>query len=886
MNDLPKAYDPKNVEDDISRAWEASGYFNPDTLPIPKNAEAFSIVLPPPTVTSTLHLGHAMYVIEDVMIRHARMQGKRTLWLPGMDHAAIATQNKVERIVWDKEKKTRHDLGREELIRRIDAFVADSRSTITNQLKKMGFSLDWSRERFTLDPAISRAVQKMFVDMHTDGLIYRGSRIVNWCPRCQSTLADDEVEYKEERTPFYYFKYGPFSIATVRPETKIGDKVVIVHPKDKRYTKYHGKTFPLPWIDGDIEARVIADEASDPELGSGAMTITPAHSFVDFELAKKYGIEIENIIGQDGRLTNAAGKYAGLTTQEARKKFVEILQKKGLVEKIDENYTHNLTVCYRCGTAVEPLVSPQWFVDVNKPVVTWKGVKKSLKDVAIEVVKSGDIEIIPDRFEKTYFQWIENLHDWCISRQLWYGHRIPVWYCVGDEHEGAVCKLECRQPVVQTDHPIECRYCGSKNLRQDPDTLDTWFSSGMWTFTTLGWPEKTRDLKTFHPTNVLETGYDILFFWVARMILMTTYATGEVPFRTVYLHGLVRDKEGRKMSKSLGNIIDPLDMSAKYGTDALRLALMTGTTPGNDVNLYEEKIAGYRNFVNKFWNIARFILTTVETPRYVDTMPTLATDADRWIISRLHETTRGVNKLMDKYQYGLAIEKLYRFTWNDLADWYLEIAKVERPVIASEAKQSPLLLFILQNLLKLWHPYAPFITEHVYQMLNGHPKNMLMIETWPNEKTTQTTFAHESERAILAMQDIVNAIREKRSWLAIPYTTTLELSGKMGKAKGLEHLIEHFGKVKMVKKPQGKTLALTNGLSLSGFTGVNFEKEHAKTKKELKNLEGYITGLAKKLANEKFTSNAPKNIIEQERAKLEAATERVKDLKNKLKQLT
>lgn len=903
MNDLPKAYDPRAAEDTINAAWEKSGYSHPDALPIAKTAEPFSIVLPPPNVTGTLHIGHAMMVVEDIMIRHARMQGFRALWLPGMDHAAIATQNKVEKILWKEEKKTRHDIGREALLEKINAFVADSRSTIKNQLKKMGFSLDWSRERFTLDPAISNAVQKMFVDMHKDGLIYRGKRIVNWCPRCQSTLADDEVEYTEQKTPFYYFKYGPFVIGTVRPETKIGDKVVIVHPKDKRYTQYHDTTFTLPWIDGDINARVIADAASDPTVGSGAMTITPAHSFVDFELAKKYGIEMKNIIGQDGRLTRAAGKYAGLTTQEARKTFVKILKEKGLVEEIDENYTHNLSVCYRCGASVEPLVSQQWFMDVAKPIIQWKGKKQSLKEAAIDAVKSGDIAIIPERFEKTYFQWMENLHDWCISRQIWYGHRIPVWYCVGDEHEGAVCKLECRQPIVQLAAPTKCPHCGSKNIRQDPDTLDTWFSSGMWTFTTLGWPKKTRDLKAFHPTSVLETGYDILFFWVARMILMTTYALGEIPFRTVYLHGLVRDKQGRKMSKSLENVIDPLDMSAKYGTDALRLSLMTGTAPGNDVNLSEEKIAGYRNFVNKFWNISRFILTTVEKPRHVDKQPKLSTDTDRWIISRLHETIRGINKLMGAYQYGLAIEKLYRFTWNDVADWYLEIAKVERLVIAKnevtkqsrdrrvgpslprDDHQDDILLFILQNLLKLWHPYAPFITEHVYHMLKGRAKDMLIIEAWPTDKNAETTFAHESERAVLAMQKIVNAIREKRSWLAIPYATTLELSGNVGKAKGLEYLIEHFGKVKLMKKSSGKTLALTHGLSLSGFTSVDFAKERAKTESELNNLKSYIAGLTKKLANAKFTANAPEDIVADERAKLAEAEDRLKGLENKREQL-
>lgn len=855
MNELPKTYNPKEVEDQMYLLWEKSGKFNPDNLELPENAKNFCIPLPPPNATGQLHLGHAMYTIQDIMIRHARMQGKRTLWLPGTDHAAIATQNKVEKDIFNESGKTRHDLGREELVKRIEAFVEKSKSTINHQLRKMGFSLDWSRERFTLDEGVSEAVQQVFKKMYDDGLIYRGNRIVNWCPRCQSTLADDEVEYKEQQTPFYYFKYGPFVIGTVRPETKIGDKVVIVHPDDKRYKAYHNKEFVVPWIDGDVKAIVIVDTAADQEKGSGAMTITPAHSFVDFALAQKYSIETKNIIGTDGRLTKEAGAFAGLTTQEARQKFVEILQKKGLIDHIDEHYVNNLSVCYRCDTPIEPLVSPQWFVAVDKPVVEWKGKKRTLKNVAIEVVKSGDIKIVPKRFDKIYFDWMENLHDWCISRQLWYGHRIPVWY------KGEKIHVDVEKPA-------------GNGWLQDEDVLDTWFSSGTWTFSTLGWPKETEDLKNFHPVSVLETGYDILFFWVARMILMTTYAVGEVPFRTVYLHGLVRDKNGAKMSKSKGNGIDPLEMIEKFGTDALRLALVTGTTPGNDTRLYEEKIAGYRNFVNKFWNISRYILSTVKNPEMIKETPSLKTPADEWIIGKLHETIAVMNKKMQEHDYGLAIEALYQFTWSDFADWYIEISKIEKG-------KDGVLLYVLQTLLRLWHPYAPFITEHVYQMLGGHNET-LMVETWPEKMPVQKTAGSQT---ISCLIEIVTAIRNIRAEMHIPYSQELLVSGDFGFAKEMSAIIESFGKVKMVKKLHGKTVALQKGLEIQLEGVVDFAKERSKTEKELKSVENYVMATKKKLANKKFTTNAPQSIVEGERGKLKDAQDRVQALKDKLKQL-
>ncbi|MBI3120532.1 MAG: valine--tRNA ligase [Candidatus Kerfeldbacteria bacterium] len=875
MKTLPKTYDPSAVEDGVIEQWEKSGQFNPDLQTNVDEAKGnFCIVLPPPNATGTLHLGHAMYVIQDIMVRHARMQGKRTLWLPGTDHAAIATQNKVEKDLWKSEHKTRHDIGREALVRRIEKFVEQSKSTIRGQLRKMGFSLDWSRERFTLDAGLSNVVQKVFIEMFNDGLIYRGDRIVNWCPRCQTTLADDEVEYKEQQTPFYYFKYGPFVIGTVRPETKIGDKIVIVHPDDPRYKQFHHQKFIVPWIDGDVEATVIPDEASDPEMGSGAMTITPAHSFVDFELAKKYGVEIKNIIGKDSRLTQEAGSFAGLTTQEARKKFVEILRDKGLLDHVDENYQNNLSVCYRCGTAIEPLVSRQWFIDVNKSVVQWNGKAQSLKEIALEVVKSGEITIIPDRFNKTYFQWIENLHDWCISRQLWYGHRIPVWYCE-DCHDDPE-KYASREYYVASAEPItKCPSCHSSKVHQDYDVLDTWFSSGMWTFSTLGWPEQTEDFQRFHPTSVLETGYDIIFAWVARMILLTTYATKQIPFKTVYLHGLVRDKQGAKMSKSKGNGIDPLEMSAKYGTDAVRLSLVSGTTPGNDIRLYEEKIAGFRNFVNKLWNISRFILTTVETPTFIrgsiKPLQLLKTDADWWIEGHLNNTIDWIDTVTEPnlYLYSASLEKLYQFTWDYLADWYIEAAK-------KEGNKDELLSYLLSVLIRLWHPYAPFITEYIYQHLDGHGET-LTVEPWPKKRVGNNN--QEAVDRYDEMRQVVTEIRSLRAEYQIPYSTVLEVCGKVP----LQDLVENFGKVRFVDRLQGKVIGSRLQIGIEGV--IDLKKEISRLEKELETTQSYLTQLQTKLSNDQFVKNAPSEIVEQEHAKQSQVKERMTAIQESLNQL-
>ncbi|HWA32327.1 MAG TPA: valine--tRNA ligase, partial [Candidatus Paceibacterota bacterium] len=589
---LLKPYDPGATEGKIYKLWEESGFFNPDVCMekgvIAPDAKPFTIIMPPPNSTGVLHMGHAlMLTLEDIMIRYKRMRGFRTLWLPGTDHAAIATQSKVEKEIKKKENKSRHDLGREELLRRINEFVEANRSTMTRQMRVMGASCDWSREAFTLDEKRSLAVRTMFKKMCDDGLIYRGNRIVNWDPKGQTTISDDEIIYKEEKTKFYYLKYGPFTIGTARPETKFGDKYVVMHPEDKRYADYKdGQKIELEWINGPITATVVKDEAIDMEFGTGVMTITPWHSVADFEIAERHGLDSEQIIDEYGKLLPIAGEFAGMKIAEARPKIVEKLREKGLLVK-EEDYVHNIATAERTEGIIEPQIKLQWFVNVNKPIPA-RG-NKTLKELMREPVEKADIKIIPDYFNKTYFHWIDNLRDWCISRQIWYGHRIPVWY----RGEETYCGIEAPE---------------GDDWKQDEDTLDTWFSSALWTFSTLGWPEQTQDLQIYHPTDVLETGYEILFFWVARMILMSQYALGEIPFHTVYLHGTVRDGKGIKMSKSLGNGIDPLDIAQKFGADAGRMALVVGTAPGTDSKISEEKIRGYKNFSNKIWNITRFVL--------------------------------------------------------------------------------------------------------------------------------------------------------------------------------------------------------------------------------------------------------------------------------------
>jgi valyl-tRNA synthetase len=879
MPELAKVYNPKEVEDKIYRKWEKSGYFNPDKLPrqgLPagrQGVEAFSIVMPPPNVTGTLHLGHAvMLAVEDILIRYHRMKGDKTLWLPGTDHAAIATQTKVEKLLKEKEGKSRHDLGREKFLAEVEKFISETKGVIKNQIRKIGSSCDWSREAYTLDEPRSKAVRAVFKMMYDDGLIYRGERIVNWCPRCGSTLADDEVEYKPTRTKLYWIKYGPFVLATTRPETKLGDTAVAVHPDDKRYQHMVGKKYMIPGVLGKFEITVVADKSVDPKFGSGAIKVTPAHSFVDNEIAQRHGVVMKQIIDERGRMMANCGKYAGMTTSEAREAIVADMKKMGLIDHIDENYENNLAVCYRCGTTIEPIPSKQWFINVNKKFKVKgngiKGYKKgseaTLKELAIAAVKGGQIKILPDRFLKVYYHWMENLRDWCISRQIWFGHQVPVWY-------------RGKEIFVGTEAPKD------EGWRQDPDTLDTWFSSGLWTFTTLGWPEKTEDLKNYHPTSVLETGYDILFFWIARMILMTTYALGDIPFYNVYLHGMVRDEKGRKMSKSLGNIIDPLDMVEKYGTDAVRLSLALGTSPGNDMRLYDEKIAGFRNFTNKMWNIGRYVVGTsskkVSSFKFQVSSLTLA---EKWILSRLNAVIGEVTEHLDNFEFSQAGEKLRAFTWDEFADWYLEINKIE--------PNNSLLSGTYSTLLKLWHPFMPYVTEELWSNFGGE---LLLVAEWP--KIEKKLADRKAEKDFEILKNIITAIRGMRADYKIEPAKKIRAVIYGGlKTKLLEEqaeIIKILARAEKVEiKKLGKKPAQSAGtvvlgveiyLPLAGL--VDLSREKARLEKELGEAEKYLIILGNKLSNKAFLKNAPKELVAGEKEKLTLQKEKVRKIKEQIK---
>ena len=718
--DFLKPYSPQENEESLYKKWEESGYFNPDVC-IEKgvtqpDAETFSIVLPPPNVTGVLHMGHAaMLAVEDLLVRYHRMLGKRTLWIPGTDSAAIATQSKVEGEIYKKEKKTRHDIGRDELLKRVGEFAEASKDTIIGQTKSMGSSLDWSRYAYTLDETRYKAVMEAFVRMYDAGLIYRGERIVNWDPKGQTTISDDEIVHEERKDKFYYLKYGPFVIGTSRPETKFGDKYVVMHPDDARYKEYtHGQTLELEWINGPITATVIKDEAIDMEFGTGVMTITPWHDATDFEIAGRHNLDKEQVIDERGILLPIAGEFAGQHIKKARENIIEKLRSKGLLEK-EEDYTHNVSTAERTGEVIEPQIKAQWFIAVNKKVEFPDGRVMTLKERMREAVEGEEISIAPDRFNKTYYHWIDNLRDWNISRQIWFGHRIPAWF-KGDEVK------------VQIESPGE-------GWEQDPDTLDTWFSSGLWTFSTLGWPEETEDFKTYHPTTVLETGYDILFFWVARMILMSTFLVGNVPFKNVYLHGMVRDGKGQKMSKSKGNIIDPLDMIEKYGADATRLSLVVGAAPGNDVPLSEDKIRGYKHFANKLWNISRFVLTNTEGKKNID--KSSLSPRDQEILDGFYTVAKEVGDDIEKFGLYLAADKAYHYVWDELAAKILEESK---PILngddaeAKEARQQ-VLIECLAGSLKLLHPFMPYVTEAVWQRLPEDMKDaeLLMVAKWPTK---------------------------------------------------------------------------------------------------------------------------------------------------------
>jgi valyl-tRNA synthetase len=708
---LLKPYDPASTESRIYKLWEESGFFNPDIC-IEKgvtkyDALPFTIMMPPPNATGVLHMGHALFLsLEDIMTRYKRMRGYRTLWLPGTDHAAIATQSKVEKDIYKKEGKSRHDLGREELLKKIDEFVESNRSTMQSQMRIMGASCDWSREAFTLDEKRNFAVKTMFKKMYDDGLIYRGNRIVNWDPKGQTTIADDEIVYEERKAKLYTFKYSkdfPISISTTRPETKVGDTAVAVHPDDPRYKEFVGKEYDCEFCGVLIHIKIIADDAVEKDFGTGALGVTPAHSMIDWEIADRHGLPRPQVINEFAKMMVGDERVLGKKTTEAREVIVEWLRNEGLLEK-EEEISQNISTAERTGGIVEPLPKLQWFINVNKPIEERDG--KTLKELMRGPVASEEIRIIPEYFNKTYFHWIDNLRDWCISRQIWYGHRIPVWY---------------------KDKEI---YCGteapsSEGWEQDPDTLDTWFSSALWTFSTLGWPETTKDLEMYHPTDVLETGYEILFFWVARMILMSEYALGTIPFHTIYLHGTVRDGKGEKMSKSLGNGIDPIYIAEKYGADAGRMALVVGTAPGTDSKIDENKIKGYKNFSNKIWNITRYILDNTDKSNFEDSIQNELTE--EW-----KKISIDITIDMENYRFHLASEKIYQYIWHRFAD---ELIEESKEIFSTGGEKSEerkkILISIWKDCLKTLHPFMPFVTEEIWSMLPVENKNLLMATPWP-----------------------------------------------------------------------------------------------------------------------------------------------------------
>jgi valyl-tRNA synthetase len=718
---LLKPYDSKDTEDRIYKLWNDSGFFNPDVCiekgVTAKDAETFSIMLPPPNVTGVLHIGHAsMLTIEDIMVRFARMKGMRTLWLPGTDHAAIATQSKVEKILEKEEGKRKTDLGREEFLKRVNKFAQESHDIIVSQMKKMGTSVDWSREAFTLDDKRNLAVRTAFKKMYGDGLIYHGHRIVNWDPKGQTVISDDEIVYEERKAKFYTFKYSkdfPITISTTRPETKVGDVAVAVNPTDERYLEYIGKTYTIEDFCGvKLEIKIVADEAVEKDFGTGALGVTPAHSQIDSEIATRHNLPTKQVINEFAKMTVGDERILNKKTTEARTIIVEWLRTEGLLEK-EEEVNQNISIAERTGGIIEPLPKLQWFINVNKKIADREN--KTLKELMLEAVRGGGINIIPDRFERVYYNWVENLRDWCISRQIWYGHRIPVWY----KGEEIYCGIDAPSGA---------------GWSQDEDTLDTWFSSGLWTFSTLGWPNiDDPDFKTYHPTNVLETAYDIIFFWVARMILMSEYLLGTVPFKTVYLQGLVRDIQGRKMSKSLGNSMDPIEVSQKYGADAVRMSLIVGTGPGNDSKMSEDKIRAYKNYANKLWNITRFVLSSTDGVIYDEKFNEYE-DSEKILIEERDNLIKEITKEMEEYKFYLVGDKIYQYTWTRFADVIIEQSK-EIFLNGNELVKNSRAQFLVDTLVKIvkvLHPFMPFVTEEIWGLMPVDNKKLLMVERWPN----------------------------------------------------------------------------------------------------------------------------------------------------------
>ena len=855
--DLPKTYAPKEFEDRIYKTWCDRGYFTADPK---KPGPAFSMVIPPPNVTGQLHMGHALdETLQDILVRYKRMQGFNTLWVPGTDHAGIATQIKVEEQLRVNEGLTRYDLGREKFLERVWDWKNKYGDRIISQLKKLGTSCDWTRERFTMDEGCSRAVKEVFVSLYRKGLIYRGNRIINWCPHCKTALSDAEVEYEEQAGSFWHIRYpikgeeGYVEIATTRPETMFGDTAVAVNPNDENTKHLIGKTLILPLVGREIP--VIADEYVEIGFGTGCVKITPAHDPNDFLVGQRHGLEQIKVMNDDATMNAFAGKYQGMDRYECRRALVADLDAAGYLLSV-EPHTHNVGTCYRCKTTVEPLTSDQWFVKMG-PMI----------EPSLDAVRRGDIRFVPERFTRNYTVWMENLHDWCISRQLWWGHRIPAFYCD-----------ECREVTVTAEDSATCPKCG-KPMRQENDVLDTWFSSALWPFSTLGWPDDTEDLRRYYPTSTLVTGYDIISFWVSRMIFSGLEHTGKAPFHTVFIHGLVRDAQGRKMSKSLGNGIDPLEVIDKYGADALRFALATGNAPGNDMRFSDEKIEAARNFANKLWNASRFVLMNIGDAEVPAGLPEDGdmTAEDKWIVSRFQKTVRSVCENLDHYEVGVALSEIYDFTWDTFCDWYIELTKNRLFDKESEgaATARRVLAYVLTGILKLLHPYMPFITEEIYGALPNTGES-IMIDTYPafDGARLYPTEEEATDRVIAA----IRAIRNRRAEMNVPPSkkANLYIVTKYPKSfAGAEGIFARLASAESMHltdayAADGAVSIVTDAATVYIPLGdlVDFEKERTRLTAELTRVRGEITRLTAKLANEGFVAKAPAAVVEAERVKL------------------
>ena len=886
---LPKAYDPRQVEGRLYEWWERSGYFR--AAPDP-DREPFTIIMPPPNVTGELHLGHAMTAaIEDALTRYHRMKGDVALYLPGTDHAGIATQVVVERLL-AAEGLTRHDIGREAFLKRIWEWVDKTGDTIDNQHRRLGASCDWERKTFTLDEGPARAVRTTFKNLYDEGLIYRGERMINWCVSCRTALSDLEVEHEEVQGNLYHIRYlyedgsGHLTVATTRPETLLGDTAVAVNPSDERYAGAPGKRVRLPVLGRLIP--VIADDAVATEFGTGALKITPGHDPNDFETGERHGLPVVNVLNPDGTLNEEAGPYAGFDRFEARKAIVAQLEREGLLEKV-EPHSHSVGHCQRSGDPVEPIVSTQWFVKIGP-----------LAEPALAAVKDGRIRIVPERFARVYENWMENIRDWCISRQLWWGHRIPVWYC------GA-----CSHMTVAVDEPQGCEACGSAGIEQDEDVLDTWFSSGLWTHSTLGWPERNADLDYFYPTSVMETGYDILFFWVARMIMMGMWNMGDVPFRTVYLHGLVRDEHGQKMSKTRGNVRDPLDAIDRYGTDALRFALTTGTTPGNDTRFSDDRLEAARNFANKLWNVGRFVIGAAEGQDGMDgwyAAPPREHRQDRWMLSKAQQTAVRVNDLIAEFQIGEAERVLHEFIWSDFADWYIELAKVR--LRNGDDQPRRVLAHVLERVLRLLHPFMPFVTEEIWQRLTavlppeGNLPESIMIAPYPYPKARLSEEELQARRdadapaseEVELLIDLVRAVRNVRAELKIEPQTLLDATVAVSRAAAtLEtetdaiRALARVGALRFGEAEAGQDTVrlvvrdVTVALNVGG--SVDLEAERGRLRGEAASVEKHVSGLEGRLNNAQFLDKAPAEVVERERERLESGRARLERITELLRDL-